>query len=62
VIPPYLIELGQQALAVVTTNVASGAPLVQRQLLACNVSVGCYRAGDGSCGGQSMSPCRNRKH
>jgi hypothetical protein len=34
VIPPYLIELGQQALAVVTTNVANGAPLVQCQLLA----------------------------
>jgi hypothetical protein len=34
VIPSHLIELGQQALAAVTTNVASGAPLVQCQLLA----------------------------
>ena len=33
-IPSHLIELGQQALADVTTNVASGAPLVQCQLLA----------------------------
>jgi hypothetical protein len=34
VIPSHLIELGEQALAAVTTNVASGAPLVQCQLLA----------------------------
>ena len=33
-IPSHLIELGQQALAAVTTNVASGAPLVRCQLLA----------------------------
>ena len=30
----HLIELGQQALATVTTNVESGAPLVRCQLLA----------------------------
>ena len=30
----HLMELGQQALAAVTTNVASGAPLVRCQLLA----------------------------
>jgi hypothetical protein len=34
VIPSHLIELGQQALAAVTTNVASDAPLVRCQLLA----------------------------
>jgi len=34
VIPSHLIELGQHALAAVTTNVASGTPLVQSQLLA----------------------------
>ena len=33
-IPSHLIELGQQALAAVTSNVASGAPVVRRQLLA----------------------------
>ena len=33
-IPSHLIELGQQAIAAVTTNVASGAPLVRCQLLA----------------------------
>jgi hypothetical protein len=33
-IPSYLTELGQQALATATTNVASGAPLVQCQILA----------------------------
>lgn len=33
-IPSHLIELGQQALAAVTTNVASGAPLVRCQLVA----------------------------
>jgi hypothetical protein len=34
VVPAHLIELGQQALATVTTNVAGGAPLVRCQLLA----------------------------
>jgi len=34
VIPSHLIKLGQQALAAVTSNVASGAPVVRRQLLA----------------------------
>jgi hypothetical protein len=34
VIPSHLIELGQQALAAVTTNVAGGAPLGRCQLLA----------------------------
>jgi hypothetical protein len=34
VIPSHLIELGQRALADVTTNVVSGAPLVRCQLLA----------------------------
>jgi hypothetical protein len=34
VVPEHLIELGQQALATVTTNVAGGAPLVRCQLLA----------------------------
>jgi hypothetical protein len=34
VIPAHLIELGQQALAAVTTNVAGGAPLGRCQLLA----------------------------
>jgi hypothetical protein len=34
VVPAHLIELGQQALASVTTNVAGGAPLVRCQLLA----------------------------
>jgi hypothetical protein len=34
VVPAQLIELGQQALAVVTTNVVGGAPLVRCQLLA----------------------------
>ena len=33
-VPAHLIELGQQALASMTTNVASGAPLVRCQLLA----------------------------
>ena len=33
-VPAHLIELGQQALATVTTNVAGGAPLVRCQLLA----------------------------
>ena len=33
-VPAHLIELGQQALAGVTTNVAGGAPLVRCQLLA----------------------------
>ena len=33
-VPEHLIELGQQALATVTTNVAGGAPLVRCQLLA----------------------------
>jgi hypothetical protein len=34
VVPAHLIELGQQALANVTSDVASGAPLVRCQLLA----------------------------
>jgi hypothetical protein len=34
VVPSHLIDLGQQALAAVTTNVAGGAPLVRCQLLA----------------------------
>src|SRR3974377_310785 len=34
VVPAHLIELGQQALASVTTNLAGGAPLVRCQLLA----------------------------
>jgi hypothetical protein len=34
VIPAHLIELGQQALAAVTTNVAGGAPPGRCQLLA----------------------------
>jgi hypothetical protein len=34
VIPSHLIELGHETLAAVTTNVASGAPLVRCQLLA----------------------------
>jgi hypothetical protein len=34
VVPALLIELGQQALADVTTNVARGEPLVRCQLLA----------------------------
>jgi hypothetical protein len=34
VVPAHLIELGQQALAAVTVNVAGGAPLVRCQLLA----------------------------
>jgi len=34
VIPAHLIELGQQALVNVTSDVASGAPLVRCQLLA----------------------------
>jgi hypothetical protein len=34
VIPSHLIDLGQQAVAAVTINVASGAPLVRCQLLA----------------------------
>jgi hypothetical protein len=34
VVPSHLIELGQQALAAVTTSVAGGAPLVRCQLLA----------------------------
>jgi hypothetical protein len=34
VVPVHLIELGQQALASVATNVAGGAPLVRCQLLA----------------------------
>jgi hypothetical protein len=34
VIPSHLTELGQQAVAAVAANVASGAPLVQCQLLA----------------------------
>jgi hypothetical protein len=34
VVSAHLIELGQQALASVTTNVAGGAPLVRCQLLA----------------------------
>jgi hypothetical protein len=34
VVPTHLMELGQQALACVTTNVAGGAPLVRCQLLA----------------------------
>jgi hypothetical protein len=34
VVPSHLIELGQQALADVTTSVAGGAPLVRCQLLA----------------------------
>jgi len=34
VVPSHLIELGQQALADVTTNVAKGEPLVRCQLLA----------------------------
>ena len=33
-VPSHLIELGQQALAAVTTNVAKGEPLVRCQLLA----------------------------
>ena len=33
-VPAHLIELGQQALASVTTDVAGGAPLVRCQLLA----------------------------
>ena len=33
-VPAHLIELGEQALASVTTNVAGGAPLVRCQLLA----------------------------
>ena len=33
-VPAHLIELGQQALANVTSDVASGAPLVRCQLLA----------------------------
>ena len=33
-VPVHLIELGQQVLASVTTNVAGGAPLVRCQLLA----------------------------
>ena len=33
-IPSHLTELGQQAVAAVAANVASGAPLVQCQLLA----------------------------
>ena len=33
-VPAHLIELGQQALASVTTNVAGGAPLARCQLLA----------------------------
>ena len=33
-VPSHLIELGQQALADVTTNVAKGEPLVRCQLLA----------------------------
>ena len=33
-VPVHLIELGQQALASVTTNVAGGAPLARCQLLA----------------------------
>jgi hypothetical protein len=36
VAPSELIELGQQALAAVARSVASGAPLVQCQLLASN--------------------------
>jgi hypothetical protein len=34
VVPVHLIELGQQALATVTNNVAGGEPLVRCQLLA----------------------------
>jgi hypothetical protein len=34
VVPSHLIELGQQALATVTTNITDGAPLVRCQLLA----------------------------
>jgi hypothetical protein len=34
VVPAHLIELGQQAVADVTTSVAGGAPLVRCQLLA----------------------------
>src|SRR5438445_13259956 len=34
VCPSHLIELGQRSLADVTTNVASGAPIVRCQLLA----------------------------
>jgi hypothetical protein len=34
VIPSHLTELGQQAVAAVAANVASGAPLVRCQLLA----------------------------
>ena len=34
VVPAHLIQLGQQALASVTTDVAGGAPLVRCQLLA----------------------------
>jgi hypothetical protein len=34
VVPVHLIELGQQVLASVTTNVAGGAPLARCQLLA----------------------------
>jgi hypothetical protein len=33
-VPAHLIELGQQALAAVTTNAGTGAPLVRCQLLA----------------------------
>ena len=33
-VPAHLIELGQQALAEVTANVARGEPLVRCQLLA----------------------------
>ena len=33
-VPAHLIELGEQALASLTTNVAGGAPLVRCQLLA----------------------------
>ena len=33
-VPAHLIELGQQALASITANIAGGAPLVRCQLLA----------------------------